>query len=81
MVCTLTLDSSSWLATLTGEATMTVYSTGSLVALTKTVLAVNDAATFDGFLFKINGSLVLFATGNPIDQETASAPIELRALN
>jgi len=81
MVCTLTLDSSSWLATLTGDVTLTVYSTDNLLALTQTVLAVNDAASFNGFLFKINGSLVLFAHGNPDGEVTPSAPIELRALN
>ena len=74
MVCTLTLDSSSWLATLTGEATLTVYSTGSLVALTQTVLAVNDAASFNGFLFKINGSLVLFADEESDRRRVAIGP-------
>jgi hypothetical protein len=74
MVCTLTLHSSSWLATLTGEATLTVYSTGNLLALTKTVLAVNDAASFNGFLFKINGSLVLFAHEESDRGEVAIGP-------
>ena len=74
MVCTLTLDSSSWLATLTGEATLTVYSTGNLLALTKTVFAISDAASFNGFLFKINGSLVLFAHGESDRQRHAIGP-------
>jgi hypothetical protein len=74
MVCTLTLDSSSWLATLTGEATLTVYSPGNLLALTKTVLAVRDAASFNGFLFKINGALVLFADGESVRRGDAIGP-------
>jgi len=50
-----------WLAALTGESTVTVYTNGNLQVINKTALAVGDAARFNGFLFKVNGKLVLFA--------------------
>lgn len=61
IVYTLTLDSNSWLATLTGATTVTVYTNGNLQAINKSALAVGDAARFNGFLFKVNGNLELFA--------------------
>jgi hypothetical protein len=61
MVYTITLDPASWLATLTGETTVTVYTNGNLQEINKTTPAVGDAARFNGFLFKVNGKLVLFA--------------------
>ena len=61
MVYTITLDSTSWLAALTGESTVTVYTNGNLQMINKAALAVGDAARFNGFLFKVNGKLVLFA--------------------
>lgn len=61
MVYTLTLDSSSWLAALTGESSITVCTNGNLEEIARTTLAVDDAARFKGFLFKVNGALVLFA--------------------
>ena len=74
MVWTLTLDSSSWLTTLTGDATLTVYSTGNLLALTKTVLAISEPGSFHGFLFKVNGALVLFADGESDRRRVAIGP-------
>jgi Domain of unknown function (DUF5666) len=62
MVYDITLDPASWLATLTGETTVTVYTNGNLQEINKTMPAVGDAARFNGFLFKVNGKLVLFAT-------------------
>ena len=61
MVYTLTLESTSWLATLTGESTVTVYTNGSLHDRDAGPAAFGDAASFSGFLFKVNGGLVLFA--------------------
>lgn len=61
MVYTLTLDSTSWLATLTGDTTLTIYTNGNLEEITFTALAVGDDACFHGFLFDINGSPALFA--------------------
>jgi len=61
MVYTITLDSTSWLATLTGATTVTVYTNGNLQEINKSALAAGDAGRFNGFLFKVNGNLVLFA--------------------
>jgi hypothetical protein len=61
MVYTLTLDSTSWLATLTGDTTLTMYTNGNLEEICYTALAVGDDACFHGFLFNINGSPALFA--------------------
>jgi hypothetical protein len=61
MVYTITLDSTSWLATLTGATTVTVYTNGNVQEMNKTALTAGDSARFNGFLFKLNGSLVLFA--------------------
>ena len=61
MVYTLSLESTSWLATLTGESTLTVYTNDSIPEMHTGTLAGGDAAQFSGFLFKVNGGLVLFA--------------------
>ena len=61
MVYTITLDCTSWLATLTGETTVTVYTNGSPQEINRTTLSVDDPARFNGFLFKVNGKLMLFA--------------------
>ena len=61
LVYTITLDSTSWLATLSGATTVTVYTNGNLQEINKSALAAGDAARFNGFLFKVNGNLVLFA--------------------
>lgn len=74
MVYTLTLDSSSWLAALTGESFITVYSNGNLEEVARTTLAVDDAARFRGFLFKVNGGLVMFANEHDGEWGEAQAP-------
>jgi hypothetical protein len=61
MVYTIALDPTSWLATLTGESTVTVYTNDNPQEINKSALAVSDPARFNGFLFKVNGKLVLFA--------------------
>jgi hypothetical protein len=58
---TLTLDSTSWLATLTGQTKVTVYTNGHLQEINETTLGVGNTARFNGFLFKVNGALTLFA--------------------
>ena len=69
---TLTLPAGSWLATLTGQTTVTVYSNNGMQAISTTAAAVNKVVRFHGFLFNINGSLVMLAAveadgpGNPI---------------
>jgi len=61
MVYTLTLESTSWLATLTGESSVTIYTNGSPQDMNSSASVAGDAAPFSGFLFKLNGALVLFA--------------------
>jgi hypothetical protein len=61
MVYTVSLDNTSWLAALTDSTTVTVYTNGNLQEINKTALATGDTAHLNGFLFKIKGSLVLFA--------------------
>ena len=58
---TLTLPANSWLATLTGQTTVTVYSNNGMQAISSTAAAVNRIVRFNGFLFNINGSLVMLA--------------------
>ena len=61
MVYTLTLESTSWLASLTGDSILTVYTNGSLPHMNAATANSGDAAQCGGFLFKVNGGLVLFA--------------------
>jgi hypothetical protein len=69
---TLTLPSDSWLATLTGKTTVTVYTNANVQAINSAPLTVGDTARFHGFLFNNKGTLVLLAAveadgpGNPI---------------
>ncbi len=69
---TVTLVSDSWLATLTGKTSVTVYSNGNEQDISNNSIAVGSSARFNGFLFNNNGSLVLLADvradgqGNPI---------------
>jgi hypothetical protein len=58
---TVTLDSGSWLATLTGKTTVTVYANGNVQSINASQIAVGSAARFNGFLFNNNGSLALLA--------------------
>jgi hypothetical protein len=57
----LTLPSGSWLATLTGQTTVNVYFNGNMQAINSNPVGVGTTARFNGFLFKINGSLVMLA--------------------
>jgi len=74
MVYTLRLDSSSWLAALTDEPSITVYSNGNLEEVARATLTVDDVARFRGFLFKVNGSLVMFADEDAGEWGQAHAP-------
>jgi len=57
----LTLPSGSWLATVTGQTTVTVYTNGAIQAINSTAAAVNSSVRFNGFLFQVNGKLVMLA--------------------
>lgn len=59
---TLTLPAGSWLATLTGQTKVTVYTNGNLQPINVSPVAVGGPVRFNGFLFKVNGSLVMVAT-------------------
>jgi hypothetical protein len=76
MVYTLTLDPTSWLAMLTGETTVTIYTNGDGQELNKTTLAEG----FNGFFFKVNGALVLFADARAFGRAPAS-PARITDLN
>jgi hypothetical protein len=58
---TLTLPSGSWLATLTGLTTVTVYTNGNCQPINVSPLAVSSTERFNGFLFKVSGALVMVA--------------------
>jgi hypothetical protein len=60
-VFTLTLSSTSWLAKLTGQTTVTVYTNGQCQPINTTAPAVGGQMRFNGFLFNVNGSLTLLA--------------------
>lgn len=78
MVYRLTLDPASWLSMLTGETTLTIYTNGCVQELDKNPLA--DG--FNGFFFKINGALVLFADARAFGRgRVPSAPGEGLKLN
>jgi len=74
MVYTITLDSTSWLAALTGATTVTVYTNGNPHEINQAALATGDEARCNGFLFKLNGSLVLFADVQPGGSGQAIGP-------
>lgn len=69
---TLTLPSGSWLATITGQTTVTVYSNGGLQAINSTAAAVNNNVRFNGFLFQVNGKLVMLAA---VEADGPGSPI------
>jgi hypothetical protein len=58
---TLTLPSGSWLATVTGQSTVTVILPGGIQALPGATAATSSVVRFNGFLFKSNGVLTLVA--------------------
>lgn len=57
----LALPSDSWLATVTGQTTVTVYVPGGVQSLTPTAPGVSSTVRFNGYLFHNNGNLVLIA--------------------
>ncbi len=59
---TLTLPAGNWLATLTGQTKVTVYSNGNLQSIAVNPVVVGGTVRFNGFLFKVNGSLIMVAT-------------------
>lgn len=74
MVYTLTLDSSSWLAALTGASSITVCTNGNLDEVARTTLEMEDAARFRGFFFKVNGGMVMFADEHAREWGQADGP-------
>jgi hypothetical protein len=68
----LTLPSGSWLATLTGQTTVTVYTNGNLQAINNNPASVGTQVRFNGFLFKINRSLVMVAA---VQADSPGTPI------
>jgi hypothetical protein len=60
-VYTLTLPSGNWLATLTGQTTVLVYTNNLVQPINTTAPAVSAVMRFNGYLFKVNGTLRLLA--------------------
>jgi hypothetical protein len=60
-VYTVTLPSGSWLATMTGQSTVLVYTNSHVVPLTATTPAVSATMRFNGYLFNVSGTLRLLA--------------------
>jgi len=62
-VYTVTLPAGHWLATLTGQTTVLVYTNSLVVPLTSTTPAVSTTMRFNGYLFNVGGTLRLLACG------------------
>jgi hypothetical protein len=60
-VYTVTLPTGSWLATITGQSTVLVYTNSQVVPLTSTSPTVNATMRFNGYLFNVGGTLRLLA--------------------
>jgi hypothetical protein len=60
-VYTVTLPAGHWLATLTGQSTVLVYTNSLVVPLTATTPAVSATMRFNGYLFNVGGTLRLLA--------------------
>lgn len=60
-VYTVTLPASHWLATLTGQTTVLVYTNDKVVPLTAATPAVSATMRFNGYLFNVGGTLRLLA--------------------
>lgn len=60
-VYTVTLPSGSWLATMTGQSTVLVYTNSLVVSLTATTPAVSATMRFNGYLFNVSNQLRLLA--------------------
>ena len=69
---TLTLPAGNWLATLTGQTTVTVYTNGNLQPINVSPVAASAVVRFNGFLFKNNGALVMLAA---VQADGPGAPI------
>lgn len=69
---TVALPSNSWLATVTGQTTVAVYLPPNLQLIAATPPGVSSTARFNGYLFRINGSLVLVAL---VEGPTPGTPI------
>jgi hypothetical protein len=61
-VYTVTLPAGHWLATLTGQTTVLVYTNGQVVPLTAATPAVSATMRFNGYLFNVGGTLRLLAS-------------------
>jgi hypothetical protein len=60
-VYTVTLPAGHWLATMTGQTTVLVYTNSMVVPLTTTTPAVSATMRFNGYLFNVNNQLRLLA--------------------
>ena len=60
-VYTVTLPAGHWLATLTGQTTVLVYTNNMVVPLTTTMPAVSATMRFNGYLFNVSNQLRLLA--------------------
>jgi len=60
-VYTVTLPAGHWLATLTGQTTVLVYTNSQVVPLTTTTPAVSATMRFNGYLFNVSNQLRLLA--------------------
>jgi hypothetical protein len=62
-VYVVTLDPTGWLAKLTGKSSVTVYinENPNVQAINNTTFTVGQTARFNGFLYQVNGNLVLLA--------------------
>jgi hypothetical protein len=69
------LPSGHWLATLTGQTTVTVYiNSGNLQAINSATPVIGGTVRFHGFLFKNNGALVMLALAEADGPGTPIAP-------
>jgi hypothetical protein len=73
-VYTLTLPAGHWLATVTGQSTVTVYTNNNVQPINATPLAVGNLARFNGFLFSNKGALVMRADAVADPPGTPIAP-------
>ena len=60
-VYTVTLPTGHWLATITGQSTVLVYTNSQVVPLTNTTPVANATMRFNGYLFNVSGTLRMLA--------------------
>ena len=58
-VYTVTLPSTHWLAVLTGQTTVLVYTNSAVQAINTTSPAIGNTLRFNGYLFDVSGTLRL----------------------